>query len=353
MSKGFPDVFAAMRERLEADMARLLGLPLVELVPLSYDDRPYSHLLRAVVRGPDAPTVLSRLFIKQLKAKADKDAGAMRARVVHEFTTSRRVHDALEQFPDLGAVRPLLHYPEALTIVTEEVRGETLFEYLQQRATGFPNRADVSDMERTLATAGRWIAALQAIDERSDGVALEELRAYMDVRLARLVAEPRTGFRQDARSAVLRHVDRLSTQVPSSDLRQVLVHADLAVGNVMVDDGRIVVLDFAMAHAGTRLHDITRLHLQLDLLCAKPQFRRAVVSRLQRALHRGFDPTLTDTNPLFRLLVLLHRVNNLATLSLRPQPFPASLYGAHVRRLHRRAIARELRSPVEGPTRVA
>jgi len=126
----------------------------------------------------------------------------------------------------------------------------------------------------------------------------------------------------------------------------VAIHADLAPGNVLVDDGRVVVLDFAMAGRGSYLHDISRLFLQLDVLRAKPQFRAPVVACLQNGLLRGLDPALTAAHPLFRYLLMLHRVNHLGTLSLSRERFPASVLNARVRRLHRAWIERELAAPV-------
>jgi hypothetical protein len=107
-----------------------------------------------------------------------------------------------------------------------------------------------------------------------------------------------------------------------------------------------VVLDFAMVQRGSTLHDIARLYVQLDALGAKPQVRRAVVCRLQRALLYGFDPALTASRPLFRYFVLLHRINHFGSLSLTREPFVASVFSRLVRRLHLRRIARELRTPI-------
>jgi hypothetical protein len=113
-----------------------------------------------------------------------------------------------------------------------------------------------------------------------------------------------------------------------------------------VSGDRIVVLDFAMTSRGTRLHDLTRLYLQTDLLGAKPQFRRQVLDSALLALLDGYEPGLTTADPLFRLLSLLHRVNHLGTLTLNRARFPASLYNRRLRSIHGRWIARELQRPV-------
>jgi hypothetical protein len=104
------------------------------------------------------------------------------------------------------------------------------------------------------------------------------------------------------------------------------------------------VLDFAMAKRGTRLHDLTRLYLQVELLGAKPRFRSSVLGKLQLALLRGFDAALTTSDPLFRYMLMLHRINHLATVSSRKSPFRESLYNLYLRRIHGQRIVEELRS---------
>jgi hypothetical protein len=82
--------------------------------------------------------------------------------------------------------------------------------------------------------------------------------------------------------------------------------------------------------------------MQIDLLRAKPQFRRPVLARLQSALLEGLDPSLTPERPLFRLLSMLHHVNHFGTVSLRRERFPARLLNRRVARMHRRWIEGEL-----------
>ncbi len=148
---------------------------------------------------------------------------------------------------------------------------------------------------------------------------------------------------------MLSHVDALGHRAAPEDLREVAVHSDLALGNIIVSGDRIVVLDFAMAKRGTRLHDLTRLAVQLDLLSVKPQFGSRVIRRLQLAVLEGFDPALRMDRPMFRLLTLLHRVNHLTTLSVNRFSPAEAVYNALVRRRHRRWIAAELAGGIDGP----
>ena len=97
-----------------------------------------------------------------------------------------------------------------------------------------------------------------------------------------------------------------------------------------------------MAKRGNRYHDLSRLFMQMELLAAKPQFRTAVLGGVTRALLRGFDPELSAARPMFRLLLLMHRVNHLATLTLTAERFPASVHSRRVRRQHRDWLEAEL-----------
>ena len=119
----------------------------------------------------------------------------------------------------------------------------------------------------------------------------------------------------------------------------------------MGSSGATRVLDFTMAKMGTALHDLGRLFVQLDLIGVKPHVQERVVRRLQESLLTGYDSTLTVTNPLFRLLLLLHRVNHIVTLLYQPAQLVEAAYNRLVLQRHYRWVGRELadNSPVKEP----
>jgi hypothetical protein len=332
-------VFGGVLERLQADLVAAYGDSAITLRPDRFDDRPFTHLLRVRVDSTSSE-VPAHLFVKRHKTgDTEGDHERIRRRVEHEGAITRLVYDAMRQFRDIAAVQPVACYPDELTLVTVESKGQTLLCHLERHAKWFPSGGAIESLEQTMRAVGRWIGVMQTVQEPGGTAALSDIRDYIDVRLRRLIATPLARFTCNDRERVLGHIADLSASVPPEDLKNVLIHADLAVGNVLVDDARVVVLDFAMSSSGTRLHDLTRMFLQLDLLCAKPQFRRTVVNRLQTALLRGFDRDMTTSHPLFRLLLLLHRVNHFTTLSVRPARFPGRLYDAHVRAIHRRSLS--------------
>ncbi len=337
-----PDVFGPALTRLRHDAVSVFGGS-VTLQPVAYELRPFSHLLRLAVRQKGGTAPDTHCFLKIFKPKPVPDGAAqMRARVEHDFAVNLRIHDALLPFPKFGAVRPLVCYPELLTIVTEDADGQTLLAYLERHAAWWPSRRVVATLCDTMAATGQWLRAFQTIEPAGAPVGLDEIRSYVDLRLQRLVAAGSPVVTTGAREAILTHIDALFAATLPEQRRTLIIHADLAPGNVLVAGDRIVVLDFAMTSRGTRLHDLTRLYLQTTLLGAKPHLRQPVLDRVLAALLDGFEPGLTPGDPLFRLLSLLHRVNHLATLTLQPARFPINLYNRRLRSMHAAWLTREL-----------
>lgn len=333
-------MFEPVLDRLRADAPSHFGVPEVCLRPVGHEERPFSFLLRVAVWHPRASHPVGHAFLKLFKPK-DPTAGVdLHARVSRDFETVRAVYEYLSQWNDVGAVRPIACYADLLAIVTEEAAGPTLLEYLKSRAAWLPGAARMADVEATMTASGRWLKRFQGFDGREGCVALGALLDYVDVRLRHLVDH--CVITGQYRDRIVGHLNRLAANIAPTDLREVAIHADLAPTNILVCGARIVVLDFAMAARGSYLHDISRLFLQLDVLRAKPQYRPRVIDALQAALLRGLDPALTVSHPLFRYLLMLHRINHLGTLALSREPFPANVLSARVGRLHRQWIDREL-----------
>jgi hypothetical protein len=334
-------------ERLRADSMLHFGVPDARLQPVDYRERPFSHVLRVAVFTDDPDRPATHLFVKVFKARA-ADVQRISARVAQDFETTSRVRAALSRWNDLGVVRGVACYPDHLASVTEETAGTTLSEYLHGGAMWLSAHGRLIDATATMERVGRWVRAFQTIAPSQGCLTLDRLRSYVDLRLARLVELPAAGFDATDRRRVLAHIDRLWRDVDPVDLEEVPIHADLAPGNIIVTPGRITVLDFAMSSAGSRLHDLSRLFLQVELMTLKPQFRPPVLRQLNASMLRGFDPELDASRPMFRLLSMQHRVNHLATLSSAKESFPTSAYNWHVRRNHRAWIADELRRSERG-----
>jgi hypothetical protein len=328
--------FASLLTRLANDSEARFGIAGARITPVGYEERPFSWLCRAAVERPGRDSPALHIFIKMFKPKESGSGVDLRSRVAQDYATTCEVFSFMSQWPELGAVRPVAWFDDALTIVTEQADGETLLDLLQTGAAWFPSSRGVTALEGATAGVGRWLRHFQGFRPNDGRVTGDYLCKYVDVRLRRLVE--RRVMAASQRTRILDHLDRLAARVQPADWSEVAIHGDLAPANVLVSHGRVVLLDFAMATRGTRLHDVSRLYMQLDLLRAKPQFRRRVIARLQEALLRGYEPDLTPAHPLFRLLSMLHHVNHLGTLAFRGESRLARLVSARAIGMHRRWI---------------
>lgn len=340
--QALPSNFVPVIDWLAAELGRDLGRA-VTLSPAGYQERPFSHVLRVRLTGSSSALIPARhLYVKIFKSDGSpEDVARIRARVVQDHDRTAAIHSAMARWPDLRVVRPVACSPEFLTIVTEEARGETLLQHLEAQASWIPGgraAAPVLPLDRV----GAWLSAFQTTAAPEGRLSVDDLRTYMDIRLARLVELPAAAFDARDRARALRHIDRLGQAAAEEDVLKVPVHADLAPGNVLVSSDHVTVLDFAMVTTGSRLHDLTRLLVQIDLMSLKPQLRRATLDEAARAVVRGFDAGLDADRPMFRLLSLQHRLNHLNTLAKKKTPFPENAYNWRLRRHHRAWIAREL-----------
>jgi hypothetical protein len=341
-----PPSFAPVLERFTLESESLFESS-VELVPIAYQERPFSRLLRLAVRDPRSGQAQRHVFVKLFNDKVVAEAGGMQGRVARDFAVTYEIYEWMSRWPDLGTVRPLACYPEHLAIVTEEAPGPSLLEYVNTHAAWFPSVTEVAHLEDVARRVGRWLRAFQTFVPADAAVSaeplsLDDVRDYVDVRLRRLVAAGHW-ITERLRRDLLDHFERVGATVPGEQLVQVPIHADFALGNILVSGNRIVVLDFAMAKRGSVLHDLSRLYVQLELLTTKPQFRPATVAVLRRGVMTGFGGGVSESDPLFRLLTLMHRVNHFATLSNAREPLHARLFSHRVRQRHRRWIEAELR----------
>ena len=329
LATGLEDVV----DRLRDEGPRLFGARDVRLTPIRTTESEASRVMKVGVAGAVG---VDAVFVKVFKRRPGDRVADLRARVQRDFDVTSRVHASLSEFPDCSVARPLACFPDQLAIVTEEAHGTTLIELLERHAAWWPSARVVGSLGDALEAVGRWLRAFQHVEARTAIFSLQEMRGYIDVRLQRLLITRPPMIVEQTRAKVLAYFDRTAAMVDRDDLREVLTHGDFAPSNVLVVDGRITVIDFAMVTPGGLFMDVARLYTQLEFLLAKPSFRPGVVRELQRRLLAGFDPALDAERPLFRLFLLQHLLCHMSNLARNPAPPLARLYNRHQLRLRRR-----------------
>ncbi len=320
-------------DRLRDEGPRVFGHRDVKFTSIQTTESEASRVLKVAVAGVKG---VDAVFVKVFKLRPGDRLDDVRARVVRDFDVTSRLHRSMSTVPHRGVARPLVCFPDQLAIVTEAASGETLLDVLERRAPWWPTPRVRRSLGEVLEAVGGWLRAFQDVDVRGERFSLEQMREYIDVRLCRLLATRPPFLDGQARERILRYFDRTAALVDPADLREVLTHGDFAPSNVLVTEGRITVIDFAMVTPGGRFMDVARLYTQLEFLMAKPQFRPVVIRELQRRLLAGFDPTLDADRPLFKLFLLQHLLCHISNLARNPAPPLARLYNRHQLRLRHR-----------------
>jgi hypothetical protein len=304
---------------------------------LEYRTHPYSYIARVRIHRDGSATPA---FVKLLRLKNDSlsHREAMRRRVVNEFEATLRVSRGFERQAGVVALRPLGCLPDQLALVTAEVDGEPLNHLLERDAAWNAGSARLDALRATLSKTGAWLRRFQSLQPTGGTVTRSRLVEYLDIRLKRLVQQPKARFSEADRARVLHYVEAKGRLVPDAELREVWTHSDFGPSNVLVNGDTVTVIDFAMAHGGTIFNDIARMYTQLEWFSAKPKFRPATIRALQQALLAGFDPHLTEERPLFELMVLQHRINHFLASVERGEGVLSRIYNWHLARRDRAGV---------------
>jgi hypothetical protein len=332
-----PVAFEAILARLRAKDARYFNGPADRLEILERIERPFSELVRVRAQCGRQTTCV---FVTRLKPKAPTEEQWLlsRDRVRRDYAASLRVLQSVKGRTEFSAVRPIGCFPEDLVLITEELPGQTLSVVLERSARWVPKSADLAYLVSIFERIGAWVKVFQGNESASGAFSLSAMREYLDVRLRKIVASRNDRFSEADQQRLLTWFDSCAANVSGSELLEVPVHADLCPANILIHEGTIAAIDFAMASTGGAYLDVSRMFTQLEFLKAKPRFRPAVIVTLQAALLRGFDPDLRPDRPLFRLFVLQHTITQFLKLTLRPGRSTARLWSWHQRRRHRRSL---------------
>ena len=183
-----------------------------------------------------------------------------------DFKINTRLHHHFNANPRFKVPVPLFHSPHDLVIVTEHMAGMQLQEKLVAQAGWFPGQATVQDLELNCHSCGEWLREFQTatLDSISGGLDLERMRDMIAQRLQWLVDDKNIPVDETKRDLILAHFDREANALQPTDLAVSSIHGDYFPGNVLVDEDRVVGLDFAMC-INSCLHDLLSSSVIMDI----------------------------------------------------------------------------------------
>jgi len=254
-------------KRLAADGRSCFGAVVQRIDPERVIQRAFSEVVRArVITSRGDIIVYCKTFRSPVGDPTSRDRLQFRAE--REFRETARAYQALAGRRGFAPLEPVTLYPDLLTLVTKEVTGEPLSTLLSRTSRRW-SRRDLKDAIGAASLVGEWLRAYQQMPFEPQRLAIDDLRGYVDARLQRLAREQAGGFTAAGRQRLMADFDACATRLDARDLEAVPVHADFCPDNILVRDGTISVIDFAMAKRGLRHLDLSHLLIHLD-------FRRGI-----------------------------------------------------------------------------
>jgi hypothetical protein len=325
-------------EVARSGLARHFESPVESVDILKIHQRIYSRVLDCLVHLHNGQQ--HRVMVKIYEPIGVATRAGVGNLITDDFEITSRLHRHFKSNPRFQVPTPLFHSPDDMVIVTAHMPGMQLQEKLIAQAAWFPSRATVQDLELNCRSCGEWLREFQnaTLDNVSSGLNLERMRDMIAMRLQWLADDDSLPIDEGQRDLILAHFDREISALQPGDLTVSSIHGDFFPGNVLVDEDRVVGLDFAMCRIGSTVADPSYFMFQLETLTYKPKYRRQLISRLQRAFLQGYNPAIPvegffTSSPIVRIHFIFHNVMRLAGMMSAKKQIPLK------RKLHNWGVA--------------
>ena len=261
-------------------------------------------------------------------------------RIENEYAAATMIYESFKQHSqDYNCMKPIACFPADLILITEECPGEPFMKLMSAGARFWPARGRRKALARYCYLSGKWLKIFQESTIKGDArLDPEELVQYIDVRLQKLVARSAIPFSEKLRSRILTYLEAKAVQVAAVDLGIAGVTGDFVPANVLVDRERVAVLDFGMFNYGSTFQDLAQYYQHIDFFRQKPVYSPAMISELQEAFLRGYDPNFDSSKVLFDVFRIRAIVNRLSATTVRKWP----TLPLHVRLFNRWAFPLQL-----------
>ncbi len=271
--------------------------------------RPFSYISRTRISGDQGDRIV---YVKLYRNRSNRTHERCMEKIVEDYRVARFWYDKFADSQQYQVVRPTMVIPEKYLFVTEESKGENLFNLILKNAKWMPSSANMDMLCKHLRNVGGWLGYKKTImTDPADRYNLMDLKEYMDVRLKILLETPTIGIDEVYRKRILDFVDESVEQIPNSDLLMSTSHSDFNPGNILVNDATVTVLDFGRLVKECFLLDASKLHFQLWLLTLKPIYRPGTIRHLQSALWEGFGDPGIEQRMIFRLIMIRNILTHL------------------------------------------
>lgn len=278
---------------------------------LTLQRRRLSDVARVELAFP-ASTVA--IYVKSHR-KAGVPADGVRVKAEREFETLADLYPRFLDVPGCGVARPIAYFPEYMTVVTSEVRGQNFHALLKRKAAWW--RRGEWDLSARGQAAGHWLRNFQHFtgQGRSEPLPVDELLAEIRADVARCVdqgmpAADAEALLADARARAARVQDHLVPVVGQ--------HPDYQPDNILIADNGVTVIDFTSFQHGAPQSDVARFVAGVLFLAKSPFYPWSRMQRVAAAFLRGYGETPEDTGDALMLYATVFMVRAAGAVAAWP-----------------------------------
>ncbi len=258
-----------------------------------------------------------------LKIYKPYDLQSVRIALRREYEITLYWYEKFRGHPSFHIVEPLWVDFNHFILITRESLGVNLLSFLEKHVRFFPSSQNMEQAKAYLHLAGQWLAFFQQYPVEDDipfldtSVRIERdyFLHYINVRMERMVMNPRILFDSRIQKAVNDVITRLCGQIDAENARYCVSHSDLSLSNILINEQHVTVLDFHKSEINSPYKDLTRLYHQLHLLSFKPEYSANTIRQLQTALLQGWGDAQADQHPLFKIYYLIHQITHLGKIA--------------------------------------
>ena len=295
----------------------------------------YSRIAKCVVRGSNAS---SNIYVKVYKNDKSLPPEEISRRIQADYQTLNYYYDRFKRSDRFGVVKPVLFLPDRHALITQEAAGKTLYHIISQSCKYFAPEKKLKRVGSFMNRVGAWLRYFQSLDNsQPEQYSVKTLVEYIIVRLNILVENLLMPDAPLYRDRIMDYFERNQGRVECEELYLKPSHNDFNLGNIIIQNDLVTVLDFSKIRRDSFLVDLSRIYHQLFLMTFKFQYRKNTIKGLQGELLEGFEMPDADQLMLFRFLLIRHTLTHLlGVVRSRERSLTAKMYNRWV-------INRELR----------
>lgn len=237
-------------------------------------------------------------------------------RLSTEYDILKDLYKAFLPYDNISVVKPVAFLAEHNAIVTEEAPGNTLQDLIGTRAKIFTISRDAVQLEHYCYLCGQWLAIFHSITKKGqEPFRIESVLRYCDYRLGLLARTPNSGIDDLFRGRILDCLNVLAQRIPPESNIIAGRHNDYAPHNVIVNDGKISVLDFNMYDQESIYYDICNFWHKLESMKISPLYSSDKIAQLQNQFFEGYGQSVDLKFPGFIIAQYRFTVTKMATMA--------------------------------------